>query len=204
MAAPLFYVPILPYPHCFLTLNRSEKRNRLFCSFLGFGLFAFDTVFTVELLDTTLGGCEPLTSGEERVAIRAGVDTDFLQYRSGFEFGAASGAVDLDFIVGGVDAFFHGDILLPPWTPCESKVSACLVYHRWYGFARSRIYGIILGNLMDFSRTSKKNPPHRFYLSEGLIGCVYLRSSFRSPALILPILRNTSAKAKVNPAGNTK
>lgn len=75
-----------------------------------FGLFAVVLGFRellVEAIDTTIGLDETLLAGIERVAIRAGINLDFFEGRSGFEGRAAGHAGHGAFVISGVDVFLH-------------------------------------------------------------------------------------------------
>ena len=61
----------------------------------------------VEAVNASVGGNEALLAGIEGMAVRAGVDLDFLQGATGFEGVAAGSADDLATMVFGMDAFFH-------------------------------------------------------------------------------------------------
>lgn len=74
------------------------------------GLFAVVLGFRellVEAIDTTVGLDETLLAGVERVAIRAGINLDFFEGRSGLEGRAAGHAGHGAFVISGVDVFLH-------------------------------------------------------------------------------------------------
>ena len=80
----------------FENLKKSQMSGKEKSSFLSFLL---KSVFLIELLDTTLCLSESLTACVERVAVGAGVNSDFLQNGTCFEFCAAACADDLRLVI---------------------------------------------------------------------------------------------------------
>lgn len=68
---------------------------------LGFG------ELLVEAIDAAIGLDEPLLARVEGVAVRAGVDLDFLGGGTGFEGGSAGGAGDFATMIVRMDVFLH-------------------------------------------------------------------------------------------------
>lgn len=91
-----------------------KLKKRLISRFLL--VFVLESVFAVKLLDTSLRSGKPLTSSEERVAVAAGIHTQFIAlYRTtGFKFCPAGRAYDFNLVVIGVNSLFHTLVLLPP------------------------------------------------------------------------------------------
>ena len=77
-------------------------------------LFLVKAVFLIETIDPTIRLCEPLLAREERVAVAAGVDADFLKCGTGLECRTACDASDGHCLILGVNTFFHTFALLPP------------------------------------------------------------------------------------------
>ena len=83
-------------------LRAASFRLRLLLAVvLGFG------ELLVEAIDASVGLDETLLTGVERMAIRAGIDFDFIKGRTGFEGRAASRASDFAVMVLRMDVFLH-------------------------------------------------------------------------------------------------
>jgi hypothetical protein len=92
-------------------------------------LFDFDVVALVELVDPTIGGGELLLAGEERMAIAASIDAQFLGGRARHEGVPAGGAGYRHFKVLGVNASFH---VFSPSAMISIVIVSFLREHRYY------------------------------------------------------------------------
>lgn len=94
-------------------MQKNSASKAIRCSYL-FLLFVFQTILLVKFLNTSLCGCETLTSCEEWVAVAACIDTHFVTFdrASCFEFIAARRADNFNSMEIWMNSFFH--TLYPP------------------------------------------------------------------------------------------
>ena len=67
---------------------------------------SFEAVFLIKPFYTSIGGHEPLTTGEERMAFGANFNPEFIFHRTAFEFIAACAFYHYTFVFG-MNSFFH-------------------------------------------------------------------------------------------------